>query len=152
MYLVVIDAHSKWPEVIEMMNTKSQKTITELQHLFSTYGLPTQLVSDNGPQFTSEEYASFMKRNGVKHIRCAPYHPSSNGSAEGFVQIFKKAMKAFQNSQLAHSQRLYNFLLTYRITPHATTNEAPCQLLMGHMLRTRWNLLRTTRFRVNRDG
>ena len=98
MYLIVIDAHSKWPEVIEMSTTTSQKTITELQRLFSMYGIPTQLVSDNGPQFTSEEFASFMKRNGIKHIRCAPYHPSSNGTAERFVQTFKKAMKASRNS------------------------------------------------------
>ena len=94
MHLIVIDAHSKWPEVIEMSTTTSQKTITELQRLFSMYGIPTQLVSDNGPQFTSEEFASFMKRNGIKHIRCAPYHPSSNGTAERFVQTFKKAVKA----------------------------------------------------------
>ena len=105
------------------------------------YGIPTQLVSDNGPQFTSEEFASFMKRIGIKHIHCAPYHPSSNGTAERFVQTFKKAMKASRNSSLTHAHRLYTFLLTYRITPHATTNEAPCQLFMGRMLRTRWNLL-----------
>ena len=94
MYLIVIDAHSKWPEVVEMTTTTSHKTITELQRLFSTYGIPTQLVSDNGPQFTSEEFTSFMKRNGIKHIRSAPYHPSTNGTAERFVQTFKKAMKA----------------------------------------------------------
>ena len=83
---------------------------------------------------------SFAKRNGIKHIRCAPYHPSSNETAEHFVQTFKKAMKASRDTSLTHAQR-YNFLLTYRITPHATTNEAPCQLLMGRMLHTHWNLL-----------
>ena len=101
------------------------------------YGLPTQLVSDNGPQFAAEELAVFMKNNGVKHIRCAPHHPSSNGAAEHFVQTFKKAMNASRESTLTHSQRLYNFLLTYRITPHSTTNEAPCKLFMGRVLRTR---------------
>ena len=141
MYLIVVDAHSKWPEVIEMTTTTSQKTIMELQRLFSMYGVPAQLVSDNGPQFTSEEFVSFAKRNGIKHIRCVPYHPSSNGTAERFVQTFKKAMKASRNTPLTHAQRCNNFLLTYRITPHATTNEAPCQLFMGRMLRIRWNLL-----------
>ena len=141
MYLIVIDAHSKWPEVIEMTTTTSHKTITELQRLFSMYGIPTQLVSDNGPQFTSEEFASFMKRNGIKHIRSAPYHPSTNGTAKRFVQT-KKAMKALRNSSLTQTHRLYNFLLTYRTTPHDTTNEPPCQLFMGRMLRTRWTLLK----------
>ena len=88
-FLVVVDAHSKWPEVFEMSSTTALKTIATLRHLFATYGLPEQLVSDSGPQFTSEEFQTFMKQNGIKHIRCAPYHPSSNGAAEQFVQTFK---------------------------------------------------------------
>ena len=72
-------------------STTSQHTITVLQHLFSMYGLPLQLVSDNGPQFISSDFVEFMKKNGVKHIRCAPYHPSSNGLAEHFVRTFKQA-------------------------------------------------------------
>ena len=81
-YLLVTDAHSKWPEIIEMNSTTTQKTITELRKLFSAYGLPLQLVSDNGPQFISEDFAQFMKSNGIKHTRCAPYHPASNGAVE----------------------------------------------------------------------
>ena len=64
-----------------------------------------------------------MKRNGIKHICSAPYHPSTNGTAERFVQTFKKAMKALRNSSLTQTHRLYNFLLTDHTTPHATTNE-----------------------------
>ena len=55
-FLVWIDAHSKWPEVIEMKSTTTSATIRELRRLFSAYGLPDQLVSDNGPQFTSEDF------------------------------------------------------------------------------------------------
>ena len=38
-------------------------------------------------------FAPFVKRNGFRHIRCAPYHPASNGLAKGAVQTFKDAMK-----------------------------------------------------------
>ncbi|XP_056144368.1 uncharacterized protein K02A2.6-like [Lampris incognitus] len=89
MYLVVVDAHSKWPEVQIMDSTTASKTITVLRGLFSRHGLPHILVSDNGPQFCSEEFATFLKANGVKHIRSAPYHPATNGLAERFVQTFK---------------------------------------------------------------
>ena len=80
MYLIAVDAHSKWPEVYEMAQTTATKTITVLRHLFSTYGLPEQVVSDNGPQFTSEEFATFMKANGIKHVRVAPYHPANRST------------------------------------------------------------------------
>ena len=87
MYLIVVDAHSKWPKVIEMRSTAASKTITELRKIFASYGLPQQVVSENGPQFASEEFAKFTAQNGIKHIRVAPYHPSSNGLAERFVQM-----------------------------------------------------------------
>ena len=95
MFFIVVDAHSKWPEVILMTSTTStDQTISVLRQLFSSYGLTLQLVSDNGPQFTSNDFQHFMKANGVKHIKCYPYHPSSNGLAERFVRTFKQAMKA----------------------------------------------------------
>ena len=77
MFLIVVDAHSKWPEVIQMSSTTSSKTIDVLRTLFARYRLPEQVVSDNGTQFTSDEFAQFLKSNGVKHIRTASYHPSS---------------------------------------------------------------------------
>ena len=142
MYLVVVDAHSKWPEVYEMSSTTVAKTITVLRHIFAAYGLPEQVVSDNGPQFSSKDFAVFMKENGVKHIKSAPYHPSSNGAAERFVQTFKSAMKAGSHENRTLPHLLENFLLTYRTSPHATTNQPPCILFLNRSLRTRLDLLR----------
>ena len=89
MFLLVIDSNSKWLEAELMPSTTSKATIEKLREMFARYGNPEQLVSDNGPQFTSHEFAEFMKRNGIKHILVAPYHPRSNGQAERFVQTFK---------------------------------------------------------------
>ena len=69
-FLLTMDAHSKWPEVFEMTQTSTWQTIGVLRQLFSRYGLPQQVVSDNGPQFTSEEFATFMRANGIKHTLC----------------------------------------------------------------------------------
>ena len=65
MFFIVVDAHSKWPEVIVMSSTTTQHTIKSLRSIFSRFGLPEQLVSDNGPQFTSDEFAEFMRGNGI---------------------------------------------------------------------------------------
>ena len=142
MYLLVCDAHSKWPEIIEMKNTTANKTIEELRKLFASYGLPEQIVTDNGPQFIAEEFAAFTKGNGIKHIKSAPYHPSTNGAVERLVQTFKKSMKASQYDGRSHSQRLASFLLSYRSTPHSTTHETPGDLFLKRKLRTRLDLLR----------
>ena len=77
----LIDTHLYWPEIIEINSTTSKQTITELRQLIAAHGLPTQFVSDNGPQFTSE-VATFCK-NGVKHVRCSSYHPVLNGWLKG---------------------------------------------------------------------
>ena len=140
MMLIVGDAHSKWSEVMLMFSTTSQATIHALRRLFATYGLPQQLVSDIGPQFSSVEFATFLARNGVKHICSSPYHPSTNGLAEHFVHTFKQAMKC-SNLPDPH-QKLMNFLLSYRYIPHSTTNTTPSELFLPQSLRTRLDLLR----------
>ena len=78
MFLVAVDAHSKWPEVEVMKVTTAAKTIEAIRKRFAAFGLPKQIVSDNGPQFISEEFTAFMRQNHIKHIRSAPYHPASN--------------------------------------------------------------------------
>ena len=55
-FLVIVDAFSKWPEVKLVSSTTTQRTIDVLQEVFATHGYPRLLVSDNGPQFTSEEF------------------------------------------------------------------------------------------------
>ena len=94
MFLIVVDSHSKWLEVELMHSITSEATIEKLREMFARYGIPQQLVSDNGPQFTSQEFSDFTRANGIKHTLVAPYHPRSNGQAERFVQSFKQFFKA----------------------------------------------------------
>ena len=140
-YFLVVDAHSKWPEIVEMSSTTTEKTITVLRRMFAQFGLPHQVVSDNGPQFTSEEFKRFMRSNGIKHIRSTPYHPATNGAVERLVRTFKQTMRAGRHDLLSMQHRLQNFLLTYRATPHTTTGETPAMLFLGRQLRTRFDLL-----------
>ena len=93
MFLIALNTHLKCPEVVQMNTTNAAQTITVLRQMFATYGLPEQLVSDNGPQFASAEFTEFCSVNGIQHVHVAPYHPSSNELAERFIQTFKSVMK-----------------------------------------------------------
>ena len=142
MFLIVVEAHSKWPEVIMMSSTTSTKTIEVLQALFARYGQPEQLVSHNGPQFVSQEFQHFMQQNSIRHVRSAPYHPSTNGLAERFVQTFKNAMKASENDGESLDIRMTRFLGNYRSTPHTTTGISPSELFLRRKVRTKFDMLR----------
>ncbi len=143
MFFVVVDAHSKWPEVsIMSTSSTSQKTIDILRSLFARYGLPQQLVSDNGPQFTSKEFEQFVRANGVRHIKSAPYHPASNGQVERFIRTMKRSLRAGERDGRSLHHGLAEFLFTYRTMAHATTNASPSELFLGRHLRTRFDFLR----------
>lgn len=66
MFLIVVDAKSKWIEVIEMSSTSAGATIGALRGLFATHGLPEEIVADNGPQFVAREMKDFLTSNGVR--------------------------------------------------------------------------------------
>ena len=139
MWLIVVDARTKWPEVIPMETITTTKTVQALRTVFAHWGLPEQIVSDNGPQFTSEEFKQFCGLNGIRHVLVVPYHPRSNGEAERFVKTFKQAFRSMKGEDLL--KRLDQFLFSYRNTPHTTTGYSPAQLLLGRRLRSKLDLL-----------
>ena len=138
-FLVVVDAHSKWLEVMIVSSTAAQCTIQKLRTLFATHGIPEIIVSDNGTGFTSNEFQMFVKRNGIRHVTSAPYHPASNGLAERAVQTFKDGLRKAKGGDL--EAQLARFLIKYRNIPHSTTGTTPAELLMGRKPRTHLSLI-----------
>ena len=139
MYLVIVDAHSKWLDVQIMHSITTEKTIEKLQSVFATHGLPRQIVTDNGTSFTSDKFQEFVSMNGIKHTFSAPFHPSTNGLAEKAVQTFKQGLREISQGTVA--EKLTKFLFKYWITPHSTTGIPPAELLMGRRLRSQLDLL-----------
>ena len=142
MWMLVIDAYSKWIEVVNMRsNTKSGNVIDKLRNIFSRYGLPKILVSDNGPQLISEEFEEFCVRNGINHIPIPSYHPSSNGQVESIVGKFKAAMTKMQTSNKDIGLNLANWLVNYHNTPHSSTGIEPSVRMLGRRVRSALSLV-----------
>ena len=137
MYMVVVDAYSKFSEVVKMTNTTAQTTITALRDIFSRHGLLKILVSDNGAQCDARDFEQFCSNNGILHRISAAYKPSTNGQAERVVHILKTAIKQVQLTNKDVSAVIAKYPLVYRSTPHST----PSLLLIGRRLRTRLHLL-----------
>ena len=138
----MVDSYSGWGEVETMRSTTADGTINTLRKWFSRYGLPTQLVSDNGPQFTSYKFENFCKQNGIKHVRVPAYHQSSNGEAERFVQTVKKGLKRSDIEKGDSQAKLDNFLLAHRTTPTTSTGKTPSELFLGRTIKSRLDLIK----------
>ena len=130
MYLIIIDAHSKWLEILPVTTATAQGTVKKMREMFATHGLPDQIVTDNDTHFTGTEFQQFMAQNGIQHIRVTPHHPSLNGLTDRAIQSFKDAMKKLSATPANVETKILQFLFRYRITPHTTMGIAPAELLM----------------------
>ena len=117
----------------------SKETIDKLRNLSATFGLPDQLVSDNGSVFTSEEFTEFVKKNGLSHVKVAPYHPQSNGLVERAIQTMKA--NVLRQTEGSLETKLARFLFAYRTTPQSTTTVNPAELMFGRKIKTRLDML-----------
>ena len=150
--LIVIDAFSKyiWTYVMGK-DTTTPRLLRQLDSIFAERGLPTIIVSDNGPQFTSHLFAEHMKSKKIKHVLTPPYHPPSNGMAEVAVGIIKKSLYKMDVS--ADIPTLQNaitaILFQHRQTPTTSTGRTPFEMMDYNKVQTPLSLLRPTLHRRN---
>uniref|UniRef100_A0AAY4BPD3 Integrase catalytic domain-containing protein n=1 Tax=Denticeps clupeoides TaxID=299321 RepID=A0AAY4BPD3_9TELE len=111
-----------------------------LDCLFSRWGLPNTITTDNGPQFTSMDFQTFLGDRGIRHTRTAFYHPEAG--VERFNQTLKNGVRAHLADGLAFSSALQRTLLHYRSSLHSTTGVSPALLMLGRELQLPLDRLR----------
>ena len=126
-YLLIVDYYSRYIEVSRLSSESAQEVIRHTKSIFARHGIPAEVVSDNGPQFTSEEFQRFSKQYCFSHKTSSSYYPQGNGEAERAVQTVKMLLKKENDAYLA--------LLAYRATP-LSCGYSPAQLLMSRQLRS----------------
>ena len=114
-----------------MSSTTSSATIRELERIFSDFGVPETLVSDNGPQFGSAEFRVFSRQQQFSHVTSSPFYPESNGFVERSVQTVKSTfVKAIESGR-----SLQAAVRAIRSTPVGGGLPSPSVLLQSRHLR-----------------
>lgn len=154
--LVLVDSFTKWIDCVIMRKTDAKTVCDELRKIFVIFGLPTSIVSDNGPPFSSEYFIGFCRMNGMEVLKSPAYHPQSNGSAERAVQTVKQCLRKFmidrKMKDLNWDMKLNNFLMQYRSTPSTVTKMTPSELLFTYKPRTLLDVLVCRKKEGNREG
>ena len=126
-YLLIIDYYSRYIEVAHLTQATASEIVAHTKSIFARHGIPETVISDNGPQYTSEQYSEFAKSYHFHHVTSSPYYPQSNGEAERAVGTIKALLKKNNDPYLA--------LLAYRPTP-LEIGYSPAELLMNRILRS----------------
>ena len=123
-----------------MSSMTSLKTIKVLRTLFALYGIPEEMVSDNGPQLASEEFTQFLKQNVFRSSRVPLYHRASNGAAGRSVQtakavLTKQVLNGKANTLSLKHRLVANFLILNSSTPQIVTGQSPTELCLERQIR-----------------
>ena len=142
--LVVTDDYSRYP-IVEVVHTTAAKlVIPRLNKIFSEFGIPEVVRSDNGPPYNSQDFRDFADSLGFKHRKVTPLWPRANGEVERFMRTIKKAVNTAKTESRPWKEELCKLLHNYRATPHTTTGRAPVTAMFNRQMRIKLPELPTT--------
>ena len=138
--MVAICEYSHYPWVVEVKSTAAEYAMPKLDELFSEFGVPIEIKTDNGPPYNGHLWAEFANYFGFHHRKVAAEHAPANGCVEAFMKPLRKCIQTAITERKDWHQTLVEFLRSYRSTPHPTTGLPPSTLMFGS---NRTNLLPT---------
>lgn len=153
-FLIFIDVYSRWLDVKIMNDLTADTLIEKLEDIFAYFGYPKNLVSDNGPPYTSYAFKKYCEENNIKLIHTPPYHPASNGMVERGVQTVKQILKKLVldakrlRQQFDIRRKLRELLKNQRNLPTTSDNIVPSHRLLSYKPRWEMDALREERATV----
>lgn len=146
-FLITVDHFSDFFEIDELTDMTSKSTILACKRHFSRYGSPRVVITDNGTNFSSEEFKTFARTWGFQHSTSDPMHQQGNGKSESAVKICKSILrKTFEDKN-----DFYEALQIWRNTPNKI-NISPSQRFLCRPIRCsvpKANLLQKVPEKVN---
>ena len=127
--LSIIDEYSRFPVFKIVNSTAAKSSIPVYDEIFSEFGIPKNVKSDNGAPFNSSEFTQFPKYLGFHHQKITPFYPQANVMVEIINKRFTKIMMTSKVEKVSWNKELYKFLRNYRSTPHCTTKEGPAKVM-----------------------
>ena len=142
--LVLVDYYSRFPEIEIMTKITAEALDPRLRRIFSRYGFPQRIVTDNAQTFCSTHFANLMAEYGIKHRKITPLYPQENGEVERLNRNINKVVKTAIAEGRNWRFALDDWLLAYRNTPHSITGQAPAVLMFGRNLNDKLPALHPT--------
>ena len=131
-YLLIVDYTSRFPIVCKLTSMTGIHVANQWKSVFSEYGWPDTLISDNGPCYTPQAFTSAMQAFSTSHITSSQHYPQSNGLAEKYGQI----VKCLFNKAKEEGNGFYTCLMIYHNTPLTGSLQSPMQILQGRSARS----------------
>ena len=131
--LVVQDYFTKWADAIPLTDQTAERITGELIKLFSIYGHPEIIHSDQGRNFESSILAQTLEAFGVRKSRTTAYHPQGDGMVECFNRTLLQLLRSYVEKQSDWERYLPLVLYAYRTSTHSSTGSSPFMLMYGRI-------------------
>jgi transposase InsO family protein len=131
--LTTIDYFTKWTEAVPLRHSHDEQVISFLETIiFSRFGIPLEIITDNGPTFISAKLNQFLAKLGVKHFTSSTYYPQGNGQVESTNKNLVRIIKRLIEDKPHQWHTLLNYAIwADRTTTKVSTGCTPFQLVYG---------------------
>ncbi|XP_060062936.1 uncharacterized protein LOC132543450 [Ylistrum balloti] len=134
--LTIVDYATRYPEAVALKGIETERVAEALVEVFSRVGVPTEMLTDQGAQFTSNLMKEVSRLLSIRQLTTTPYHPQCNGLVERFNGTLKRMLRRMSTERPKDWDRYLNALLfAYREVPQESLGFSPFEMLYGRAVR-----------------